>query len=59
MRDDVMNATANKQEPFVYGSLGGDDVALVPAICGCAAANGNANADIRRDYELAELRRNH
>ena len=31
VRDDVMNATANRQEPFVYGSLGGNDVALVPA----------------------------
>jgi hypothetical protein len=30
-RDDVLNATNNKQEPFIYGSLGGDDVALVPA----------------------------
>jgi uncharacterized caspase-like protein len=54
VRDDVMNATANKQEPFVYGSLGGDDVALVPAPAAAPAAGGNANADIRRDYELAE-----
>jgi uncharacterized caspase-like protein len=30
-RDDVLKATGNKQEPFVYGSLGGDDVSLVPA----------------------------
>jgi len=30
-RDDVLKATDNKQEPFIYGSLGGDDVALVPA----------------------------
>src|SRR3954452_1018435 len=50
VRDDVMNATGNRQEPFVYGSLGGNDVALVPA----PAAAGNANADLRRDYELAE-----
>lgn len=53
VRDDVMNATANKQEPFVYGSLGGNDVALVPAPAVTPAA-GNANADLRRDYELAE-----
>ena len=26
--------TGNKQEPFVYGSLGGEDVALVPGRCG-------------------------
>ena len=30
-RDDVLKATNNKQEPFIYGSLGGDDVALVAA----------------------------
>jgi uncharacterized caspase-like protein len=54
VRDDVMNATGNKQEPFVYGSLGGNDVALVPAPAAPPAASGSANADIRRDYELAE-----
>ena len=31
VRDDVLKATGNRQEPFVYGSLGGDDVLLVPA----------------------------
>jgi hypothetical protein len=54
VRDDVMNATANKQEPFVYGSLGGNDVSLVPAPAALATAAGNPNADLRRDYELAE-----
>jgi uncharacterized caspase-like protein len=54
VRDDVMNATGNRQEPFVYGSLGGDDLALVPAPAAAPAASGDANADIRRDYELAE-----
>src|ERR1700722_3305559 len=29
-RDEVLKATNNRQEPFIYGSLGGDDVALVP-----------------------------
>lgn len=57
VRDDVLKATGNKQEPFVYGSLGGDDVSLVPAAAPVAAApapSGSPNADIRRDYELAE-----
>jgi uncharacterized caspase-like protein len=54
VRDDVMNATGNRQEPFVYGSLGGNDVALVPALAAPPAASGSANAEIRRDYELAE-----
>lgn len=54
VRDDVMNATGNKQEPFVYGSLGGNDVALVPAPALPPAPGAGSNADIRRDYELAE-----
>src|SRR5258707_2069741 len=31
VRDDVLKTTGNKQEPFVYGSLGGEDGPLVPA----------------------------
>jgi caspase domain-containing protein/Sel1 repeat-containing protein len=29
VRDEVLKATANRQEPFVYGSLGGAEIALV------------------------------
>jgi len=57
VRDDVLKATSNRQEPFVYGSLGGDDVALVPAPAAPAASAAQAapgsQADARRDYELA------
>jgi uncharacterized caspase-like protein len=53
VRDDVLKATGNKQEPFVYGSLGGDDVSLVPA-APAPTPTVSVNADIRRDYELAE-----
>jgi uncharacterized caspase-like protein len=63
VRDDVLRSTGNRQEPFVYGSLGGNDVPLVPARAAPAqplatpqAATpqaGNPQADIRRDYELA------
>ena len=55
-RDDVLKATNNRQEPFIYGSLGGDDVALVPAETAQppASAAADPNAAIRRDYELAE-----
>jgi hypothetical protein len=31
VRDDVMRATNSRQEPFVYGSLGGSTVSIVPA----------------------------
>ena len=58
IRDDVLKTTGNKQEPFVYGSLGGDDVPLVPAPARPAAAAPatpafSAQAEARRDYELA------
>jgi hypothetical protein len=32
VRDDVMKSTRNKQEPFVYGSLGGDTISIVPPL---------------------------
>ena len=58
VRDEVLKTTGNKQEPFVYGSLGGDDVPLVPAPAPAAAAAPvapalSAQAEARRDYELA------
>jgi uncharacterized caspase-like protein len=54
VRDDVLKNTGNRQEPFVYGSLGGDDVPLVPAKPAAASAGpANPQAEARRDYELA------
>src|SRR5689334_12267816 len=58
VRDDVMKTTNNRQEPFVYGSLGGEDVPLVPAPRSAPAAAApapapSAQAEARRDYELA------
>jgi uncharacterized caspase-like protein len=38
VRDDVLRATDHRQEPYVYGSLGGDNVALVPAIAEAPSA---------------------
>jgi uncharacterized caspase-like protein len=49
VRDDVLKSTGRRQEPFVYGSLGGQTVALVPQ----AVALVDPNAEARRDYELA------
>ena len=52
VRDDVMSATGDQQEPYTTNSLGGNDVALVPAPEKPQAPA--ANADMRHDYELAE-----
>ena len=49
VRDDVLKSTANRQEPFVYGSLGGETTALVPAV----AKPVDPEAQARIDYELA------
>lgn len=49
VRDEVLRSTGNRQEPFVYGSLGGDTVALVPQ----KAAPADPNAAARQDYEFA------
>src|SRR6185437_7990749 len=52
VRDDVLKSTGNKQEPFVYGSLGGEDVPLVPVkvtAAATAAPVANQQADMRRD----------
>lgn len=59
VRDEVMKVTANQQEPFVYGSLGGATIALVKAADPPALASGRAGPsdsryDIQRDYEFAE-----
>ncbi|MEH2554821.1 hypothetical protein V1286_002350 [Bradyrhizobium algeriense] len=53
VRDDVLKATGNAQEPFVYGSLGGNDVTLVPAAPAAVAAPVDQDATMRRDYEFA------
>lgn len=54
VRDDVMEATGSRQEPYVYGSLGGAEVALVPAKAVVSApADAPPSSDVRRDLELA------
>ena len=59
VRDDVLQATGNRQEPYVYGSLGGEDVALVPAAKAEEPTQAaNPQSEIRRDYELALQLRN-
>jgi uncharacterized caspase-like protein len=55
VRDDVLKATGNRQEPYVYGSLGGDDLPLVPAAQVTARPPPvvDPGAAIRHDYEMA------
>jgi uncharacterized caspase-like protein len=60
IRDEVMAATNNKQEPYVFGSLGGADVALVPApvvpvaVAPQAPSAQDVATEVRREYEFAE-----
>ena len=50
-RDEVLKVTNNRQEPFIYGSLGGDDFPLVPASPTTAP---DLHQGVRHDYEMAE-----
>jgi uncharacterized caspase-like protein len=57
VRDEVLKATGNKQEPFVYGSLGGNDVSQVPearvATPPPPQQPASTGADPARAYEFA------
>jgi hypothetical protein len=48
IRDEVMRVTGSRQEPFVYGSLGGGNISLVAA----PKVQDTPVADIKADYEL-------
>lgn len=48
IRDEVMRSTGSRQEPFVYGSLGGGNISLVPA----PKVQDTPLADVKADYEL-------
>jgi hypothetical protein len=47
-----MRVTGGRQEPYVFGSLGGGVVSLVPAPVVPNAAKVPAIADVKGDYEL-------
>jgi hypothetical protein len=56
VRDEVLKITRNRQEPFVYGSLGGNTVALVPAIGDSASHSDNTVSPVAqhaREYDVA------
>jgi hypothetical protein len=48
IRDEVMRTTGSRQEPYVYGSLGGGNISLVPA----PKVQDTPIADVKADYEL-------
>jgi hypothetical protein len=51
VRDDVLKATGNKQEPLLSGTLGGGRISLVPGPDETAAPDLTAQ---RNDYDLVE-----
>jgi outer membrane protein assembly factor BamD (BamD/ComL family) len=51
VRDEVLKITSNRQEPYVYGSLGGSNVAIVPAPEKAAPQLVDQDK-MRADYEL-------
>lgn len=51
VRDEVLKATGNRQEPFVYGSLGGGNISLVAPP---ATRQEAPVTDVKADYELVQ-----
>ncbi len=49
VRDEVLKITNRRQEPFVYGSLGGGNISLVPAP---VTAKAPEVSKVKTDYEL-------
>ncbi len=54
VKDEVMKSTNGRQEPFVYGSLGGGNYSLVSAPAEVKGATTAAAADVKADYDLVE-----
>src|ERR1700681_1048110 len=51
VRDEVLKMTSSRQEPFVYGSLGGGNISLVPAP---AVPREAPVSDVKADFELVQ-----
>jgi len=51
VRDEVMESTAGRQEPFVYGSMDGRVFSLVPA---SSQPSSDDSGDVGADYELVK-----
>jgi Caspase domain len=53
-RDEVLKKTANRQEPYVYGSLGGASISIVPAPEQDATPVAAVSDGEKGDYALVE-----
>lgn len=51
VRDDVLKSTGNRQEPFVYGAIGGGIISLVPAP---DQPKDTPLSDVKADFELVQ-----
>jgi hypothetical protein len=56
VRDEVLKKTASRQEPFVYGSMGAENIALVPAPA-VVAASVQPTATANSAVELTDYKR--
>lgn len=59
VRDEVFKNTARRQEPFLYGSLGGDEIALVPRVetrQSIAIENPLANTNTKDGWQTNQTR---
>jgi pyruvate/2-oxoglutarate dehydrogenase complex dihydrolipoamide acyltransferase (E2) component len=55
VKDEVMKSTNNRQEPYVYGSLGGGNFSLVPPPPEPKGPTlASINVDAKADYELVD-----
>ena len=53
-RDEVLKKTANRQEPYVYGSLGGASISIIPAPEQSPTAAVAVSEGEKGDYSLVE-----
>nr|AWM02009.1 peptidase C14 [Bradyrhizobium amphicarpaeae] len=51
VRDEVLKATGSRQEPYVYGALGGGTISLVPAP---VVPQEVPVSDVKADYDLVQ-----
>jgi len=55
VRDDVLKTTGNRQEPFLYGSLGGSEITLVPATLSVVGEAEQAWNELKNTSDTSKL----